>query len=125
MSALLPPAPRTELPTDLTAYAPGRIVAVAPERWTVPATLEPSGVLIELPRYALDLRARRTTIEPERVRALMDGATLPALGDRPVHLTMHRAVLHVVRGHHVLAAHLASGTERIPVVMHRPTVTGP
>lgn len=109
----------TDLPTDLTEYAPGRIVPVAPERWTVPPTPEPAGVLIELPRYALDLRVRDTAIDPERVRALTDDGAVRPLGDRPVHLVVHRAMLHVIRGRHVLAAHLAAGAERIPAAMHR------
>jgi hypothetical protein len=114
MRVLLP----TDLPADLTDYAPGRIVPIAPERWTVPTILEPAGVLIELPRYALDLRVRGATLDPARVRALMDDTVRP-LGDRPVHLVVHRAMLHVVRGRHVLAAHLAAGMERIPAAMHR------
>jgi hypothetical protein len=115
MRALLP----TDLPSDLTEYAPGRIVPIAPERWTVPTILEPAGVLIELPRYALDLRVRGAAVDPERVRALMDDAAVRPIGDLPVHLVVHRALLHVVRGRHVLAAHLAVGAERIPAAMHR------
>jgi hypothetical protein len=108
------------LPTELPAYAPGRIHAVAPTAWSVPEVLTPTGVLIELPRYALELHTRETAIDPERVCRLLDRSAVRPLETRPVHLTMHRRALHVVGGHHELAAHLVGGAERILVAMHRP-----
>jgi hypothetical protein len=107
------------LPTELPAYAPGRIHPVELDDWSVPDGLAPTGVLIELPRYALDLRTRETTIDPMRVRQLLDGSAVRPLETRPVHVTMHRRALYVVGGHHELAAHLAGGAERILVAMHR------
>jgi hypothetical protein len=108
------------LPTDLAAYAPGRIHPVDPADWSVPDGLARTGVLIELPRYALDLRTRETAIDPERVRRLLDGAAVRPIETRPVGLTMHRRSLYVIGGHHELAAHLAGGAERILVALHRP-----
>lgn len=108
------------LPTDLPAYAPGRIHPVDAHDWSVPDALAPTGVLIELPRYALDLRTRETVIDPDRVRQLLDTAAVRPIETRPVALTMHRRSLYVVGGHHELAAHLARGAERILVAMHRP-----
>jgi hypothetical protein len=110
----------TDLPADLPAYAPGRIHPVAADDWSVPDGLAPTGVLIELPRYALDLRTRETLIDPTRVCRLLDASAVRPLETRPVHLTMHRRALYVVGGHHELAAHLAGGAERILVAMHRP-----
>lgn len=111
---------RTELPTHLPDYAPGRIVAVAPEEWTLPERFEPSGVLIELPRYALDLRTLPVPIDPVRVRRLLMGSPREPLDSRAVELSLHRGSLHVVASHHELAAHLAVGAERIPVALQRP-----
>jgi hypothetical protein len=108
------------LPADLAAYAPGRIHPVERDDWTVPDTLTPTGVLIELPRYALELRTRETAIDPARVCHLLDRAAVRPIETRPVHVTMHRRALYVVGGHHELAAHLANGAERILVAMHRP-----
>jgi hypothetical protein len=110
---------RTQLPTRLPDYAPGRILAVGPDEWTLPDVLEPSGVLIELPRYALDLRTLPVPIDPARVRRLLDGSAVRPLETRPVELSLHRGSLHVVAAHHELAAHLAVGAERIPVALQR------
>lgn len=112
--------PATEPPTRLSDYAPGRITVVAPERWDVPSHLEPSGVLIELPRYALDVRVADDAIDPERVRWLTRRSATTPLETRPVHLLLHRGALYVVGNRHVLAAHLAVGCERIPVHLFRP-----
>jgi hypothetical protein len=82
---------RTQLPTRLPDYAPGRILAVGPDEWTLPDVLEPSGVLIELPRYALDLRTLPVPIDPARVRRLLDGSAVRPLETRPVELSLHAA----------------------------------
>jgi hypothetical protein len=111
--SVLPPS----LPTRLTAYAPGRIVEVPVARW--PELLDQpyprTGVTTTIPRYALEVRTRRTEVDPERLRWLVERVTTRPLAARHVHLAQHRGLLWVIDGHHALAAHLAIGEERIPV----------
>ena len=95
---------------------------VAPVSWRVPDVDGDDLVLTDLPRYALDLRTLDVPIDPERVRWLADRATVRTLERRHVHLVTHRAALHVVDGHHALAAHLVTGAERLPVALRRPRV---
>lgn len=112
MRAPLPPT----LPDRLPAYLPGRICVVPDDQWELDHdAVSPLGVRIELPRYALELWTRDVVIDPERVRWLTDRTTVRPLEGRHVHLVHHRGRLHVVDGHHALAAQLITGVERIPV----------
>ena len=113
----LPP----DLPTSLVDYAPGRIVPAEPDSWPIRAVHDRIGVVSTIPRYALELLTLRTDIDPERVRWLVDGSSTRPLTNRHVHLVHHRARLHVVDGHHALAAHLAAGSDRIPVRLVTPS----
>lgn len=121
MRAPLPPA----LPASLADYLPGRIRVVAPASWCVPDVDGDDLLLTELPRYALDLRTLDVPIDPERVRWLAERATVRTLERRHVHLVAQRAGLHVVDGHHALAAHLVTGAERLPVALKRARVAVP
>jgi hypothetical protein len=107
----LPP----ELPDRLTSYAPGRIVEVAAAAWPIVEVRDRVGITSTIPRYALEVLTVRTDIDPERVRWLASGASTRPLANRHVHVVHHRARLHIVDGHHALAAHLAAGSDRIPV----------
>jgi hypothetical protein len=107
----LPP----ELPDRLTSYAPGRIVEVAAASWPIVEVRDRVGITSTIPRYALEVLTVRIDIDPERVRWLASGSSIRPLSNRHVHVVHHRARLHVVDGHHALAAHLASGSDRIPV----------
>ena len=113
----LPP----DLPTSLVDYAPGRIVPAEPASWPIREVRDRVGVVSTIPRYALELLTLRTDIDPERVRWLVDGSSTRPLTNRHVHLVHHRARLHVVDGHHALAAHLAAGSDRIPVRLVTPS----
>jgi hypothetical protein len=114
--APLPPV----LPDRLPAYLPGRIRLLADDAWRVPADLEDDRVRTAIPRYALDLRTQDVPLDVDRVRWLAERATVRPLAARHVHLVSHGPGLHVVDGHHALAAHLACGSERLPVLLARP-----
>ena len=105
------------LPTRLTAYLPDRLCLVAPEAWPDALTgrFERTGVRTTIPRYALDLRTQKDDIDPARVRWLAQGSTIRTLANRHVHLTAHRGVLWIIDGHTALAAHLAAGSDEVPV----------
>ncbi len=107
----LPPA----LPDRLVDYAPGRILEVSAETWPFGEVTDRVGVSSEIPRYALEVLTARVDIDPARVRWLAEDASVRLLHTRHVHLTTYQGRLHVVDGHHALAAHLATGAERIPV----------
>jgi hypothetical protein len=111
-----------ELPDRLSAYLPGRIVVVPDDVW--PARMcgraFRSGIRTRIPRYALEVRIRRDAVDPAQVRRLVQGWTIRGLDSRPVELTNHRGVLWVLDGHTALAAHLAVGTEEIPVRLVSP-----
>lgn len=113
---VLPP----ELPDRLTDYAPGRIVEVAEAAWPIVEVHDRVGITSTIPRYALEVLTARTDIDPERVRWLASGSSTRPLTNRHVHVVHHRARLHVVDGHHALAAHLAAGSDRIPVRLVTP-----
>ncbi|TVR22585.1 MAG: hypothetical protein EA387_08510 [Nitriliruptor sp.] len=119
-----------DLPDRLTDYAPGRIVEVAPTAWPILEVRDRVGITSSIPRYALEVLATPTEIDPERVRWLVDGSSTRPLTNRHVHVVHHRARLHVVDGHHALAAHLAAGSDRIPVrlvtprLVHDPVLEG-
>jgi hypothetical protein len=113
------------LPDRLPAYLPGRIRVLAPDAWPVPAVLSDELLHTSLPRYALELHTLDVPIDPERVRWLAERATVRALEQRHVHLVSHRTGLHVVDGHHALAAHLATGAETVPVALVRAAVPCP
>ncbi len=115
---VLPP----DLPDRLTDYAPGRIVEVAPTAWPILEVRDRVGITSSIPRYALEVLTAPTDIDPERVRWLVDGSSTRPLTNRHVHVVHHRARLHVVDGHHALAAHLAAGSDRIPVRLVTPTL---
>lgn len=115
---MLAPLPRS-LPDHLPDYLPGRIRLLADHAWRVPSELDDDRVRTAIPRYALDLRSLDVAIDPERVRWLAERATTRPLETRHVHLVSHGPGLHVIDGHHALAAHLASGTERLPVLLAR------
>jgi len=107
----LPPA----LPDRLIDYAPGRIHEVSADAWPLVAIIDRVGVSSEIPRYALEVLTARVDIDPERVRWLAEESSVRLLHSRHVHLATHQGRLHVVDGHHALAAHLATGADRIPV----------
>jgi hypothetical protein len=109
----------SRLPDRLPDYLPGRIHVLAEDAWPVLADLEDDRVLSAIPRYALDLRTLDVPIDVERVRWLAERVTTRPLDARHVHLVTHGTGLHVVDGHHTLAAHLATGAERVPVALAR------
>jgi hypothetical protein len=106
--------PKT-LPDHLPDYAPGRIALVSPEAWPLPDMDARMGIPSSIPRYALEVRTKLATIDPERVRWLVERSATRPLSTRHVHLAHHRGLLHVVDGHHALAAHLVTGSDRVPV----------
>jgi len=108
---LLPP----ELSDRLPDYAPGRIVEVAEAAWPILEVHDRVGITSTIPRYALEVLTAPTEVDPERVRWLASGSSTRPLTNRHVHIVHHRARLYVVDGHHALAAHLAAGSDRIPV----------
>lgn len=114
---------RTPLPLVLSDrlpdYLPGRIRVLAVEAWPVPTVVPDDVVRTSIPRYALDLRTLDVAIDPARVRWLAERSTVRALDQRHVHIVAHRTGLHVVDGHHALAAHLATGAETVPVALTR------
>lgn len=109
------------LPTSLAQYAPGRIVELPDEQWPIIEVRDRVGVTSTIPRYALEVRTAPVQLDPERVRWLVQATSPRPLSDRHVHLVTHRGRLHVVDGHHALAAHLATGVERIPVRLVTPS----
>lgn len=111
------------LPTSLADYLPGRVVVVPEHRWDVPDVEQSSGVRTQLPRYGLELRTLEVPIEPLRVQWLVERTTIRPLDARIVDVVHHRGRVHVVDRHHELAAHLLTGSERIPVRLAR--ATGP
>ncbi len=115
------PLPET-LPTRLTDYLPERVRWVPEHAWPqeLAGPFETTGIRTRIPRYALDVRTRVNEVDPDRVRWLAQGSTIRSLETRLVHLTAHRGLLWVVDGHHSLAAHLAAGTEHIPVKLVSP-----
>lgn len=118
------------LPSSLAEYAPGRIVEIADAQWPIIEVRDRVGVTSTIPRYALEVRTVALELDPARVRWLAATSSPRALAERHVHVVTHRGRLHVVDGHHALAAHLAAGTERIPVrlvtpsLVHDPAVAG-
>lgn len=110
----------TTLPERLTAYLPGRIHVVDEALWPPFDAYERTGVVTTLPRYGMDLRTTVETIDPDRVRWLTERSTTRPLAARHAHLTSWRGTVHVVDGHHALAAHLATGGQRIPVRLVAP-----
>jgi hypothetical protein len=121
---VLAPLP-TQLPDRLPGYLPGRIRVLADDAWPVPPDLEHDRVRSVIPRYALDLRTLDVPIDVERVRWLAERVTTRPLEARHVHLVTAGTGLHVVDGHHALAAHLAAGSERVPIKLARPRVRQP
>lgn len=117
---MLAPLP-TPLPDQLPAYLPGRIRTVDDGTpWPPHDRYETTGVPATLPRYGLQLLVRDPDIDPDRVRWLVERTTTRPLAARHAHLTTWRGIVHVVDGRHALAAHLATGGERIPVRLVRP-----
>jgi hypothetical protein len=112
------PLPST-LPASLADYLPGRVVVVPASDWSVPSGDPLLGVRAELPRYGLELRTLDVPIDQQRVRWLTERTTIRPLDARLVDVVHHRGVLHVVDGHHELAAHLITGAERVPVRLSR------
>lgn len=115
------PLPET-LPTRLTDYLPERVRWVPEHAWPqeLAGPFETTGIRTRIPRYALDVRTLCNDVDPARVRWLAQGSTIRSLDTRLVHLCSHRGVLWVVAGHTSLAAHLAAGTEHIPVKLVAP-----
>lgn len=113
---MYPPLPAV-LPDRLTAYLPDRLHLVPSEEWPAALTgrFERTGVRTTIPRYALDLRTQKDVIDPDRVRWLAQGSAIRTLATRHVHLTAHKGVLWIIDGHTALAAHLAAGTDDIPI----------
>lgn len=119
MIAVLAPLP-IRLPDRLPDYLPGRIRVLGDDAWRIPDELEEDRVRTAIPRYGLDLRTRDVPLDPDRIRWLVERSTIRPLEARHVHLVSHGTGLHVIDGHHALAAHLAAGTERVPVKLARP-----
>lgn len=113
------PLPRV-LPDHLPDYLPGRIRALDPSLAPPFEGFTSLGVATTLPRYGMDLVTLEVGIDPDRVRWLTERTTTRPLEARHAHLTSWRGLVHVVDGHHALAAHLATGGERIPVKLVRP-----
>ncbi|MTV24818.1 hypothetical protein FTX61_05210 [Nitriliruptoraceae bacterium ZYF776] len=112
----LPPV----LPTSLVDYAPGRIHLLPPERWPLrDARIEPTGVRIEVPRYALQVWTEVAEVDPERVRWLTERTTTRPLEARNIHLVPHTVGTLLCDGHTALAAHLATGSDHIPARLYR------
>jgi hypothetical protein len=109
------------LPNSLARYAPGRIVEIPDDQWPIIEVRDRVGVVSTIPRYALEVRTVSLELDPARVRWLAESTSPRPLSDRHVHMVTHRGRLHIVDGHHALAAHLAAGTERIPVRLVTPT----
>lgn len=107
----LPPV----LPDRLPAYLPGRIRVLDDEAWPLGDADPDTAVRTTLPRYALDLRTRDVAIDPDRVRWLVERVSTRALASRHAHVVPRAEGLYVVDGHHALAAHLATGADRVPV----------
>ncbi|MFA9444641.1 hypothetical protein [Egicoccus sp. AB-alg6-2] len=105
-----------QLPSALPDYLPGRIHVVEPERWPTGAWVT-NGVRVSVPRYGLEVFVRNADIDPERVR-WHTRRTVHPLEASYVSL-LHDRRLYVLKGHHVLAAHLAAGSDRIPVQLFR------
>lgn len=111
MPVPLPPV----LPDRLPDYLPGRIRVVADDAWPLDDVDDDGVVRTTLPRYGLHLRTRDVTIDPDRVRWLAERASTRALATRHAHVVPRPEGVYVVAGHHALAAHLATGGERIPI----------
>lgn len=113
---MYPPLPAV-LPTRLTAYLPGRLQLVPAEAWpdALGGPFARVGVRTTIPRYALDLRTGVDEVDPARVRWLAQGSTIRTLATRHVHLTAYQGLLWIVDGHTALAAHLAAGSDEVPV----------
>lgn len=110
------------LPRSLAQYAPGRIIEIADAQWPIIEVRDRVGVTSTIPRYALEVRTVALELDPARVRWLAATTSPRSLAERHVHVVTHRGRLHVVDGHHALAAHLAAGTERIPVRLVTPSL---
>ena len=113
---MYPPLPAV-LPSRLTVYLPHRVHLVPSVEWPSSLTgrFERTGVRTTIPRYALDLRTQKDDIDTDRVRWLAQGSTVRTLATRHVHLAAHRGVLWIIDGHTALAAHLAAGSDDIPI----------
>lgn len=111
MTLPLPPT----LPDRLPDYLPGRIRVVDERSWPLGEASDDRVVRTALPRYALDLRTRDVAIDPDRVRWLVERVATRSLASRHAHLVPRPEGLYVVDGHHALAAHLATGADRVPV----------
>lgn len=113
---MYPPLPAV-LPTRLTAYLPDRLQLVPAEAWpdVLSGPFARAGVRTTIPRYALDLRTQVDEVDPARVRWLAQGSTIRTLATRHVHLTTYQGLLWIVDGHTALAAHLAAGSDELPV----------
>ena len=117
------PAP-TPLPASLTDYLPGRIHVVDAERWPT-GGWEATGVRVFVPRYGLEVFVRDAQVDPERVQ-WHARRTVHPIETAYVSL-LHDRRLYVLRGRHLLAAHLAAGSDRIPVQLFQrvPADTSP
>lgn len=112
----------SSLPTTLPDYLPGRIHVVAEERWPT-GEWATNGVRVLVPRYGLEVFVADPAIDPDRVR-WHARRTVHPLEASYVSL-LHDRRLYVLRGRHVLAAHLAAGSDRIPVQLYRPVPVVP
>lgn len=109
-----------DLPTSLLDYAPGRIHPLPAERWPLrDLEVEPTGVRIEVPRYALEVWTEQTEVDPDRVRWLTERTTTRPLEARNVHLVPHTVGTLLHDGHTALAAHLVTGSDHVPARIYR------
>lgn len=111
--SLLDPA---QLPTALPDYLPGRIHVLAASRWPEGDWIT-NGVRVFVPRYGLEVFVRDPQVDPVRVRWLA-ARTVHPIETSYVSL-IHDRRLYVLRGRHLLAAHLVAGSDRIPVKLFR------
>ncbi|GGI08054.1 hypothetical protein [Egicoccus halophilus] len=112
MNLRVPP----QLPRQLPDYLPGRIHVLEESRWPAGEWVT-NGVRVLVPRYGLEVFTLDPEIDPERVR-WHAGRTVHPLEASYVSL-LHERRLYVLRGRHVLAAHLAAGSDRIPAQLYR------
>lgn len=111
-------------PSALPDYLPGRIHVLAASRWPEGEWVT-NGVRVFVPRYGLEVFVRDPHLDPARVRWLA-ARTVHPIETSYVSL-IHDRRLYVLRGRHLLAANLATGSDRIPVKLFRaaPVASGP
>lgn len=103
-------------PAALPDYLPGRIHVLDASRWPQGEWVT-NGVTVDVPRYGLELFVRDPDLDPDRVRWLASRTVRPI--ETSYVSLIHDRRLYVLRGRHLLAAHLLAGSERIPAKLFR------